>query len=75
MNLSKIIIASICSFSLMGISMAEGKDTDYLGATTAETGLILYGWRASKLRGRMSIKTPMKRSGISMISSLPRTEP
>jgi hypothetical protein len=51
MNLSKIIVASICSFSLMGSAMAEDKDTDNLGATTAETGLILYGWRASKLRG------------------------
>lgn len=50
-NLSKIIIASICSFSLMGSAIAEDKDTDNLGATTAESGLILYGWRASKLRG------------------------
>lgn len=51
MNLSKIIAASICSFSLMGCAIAEDKDTNNLGATTAETGLILYGWRASKLRG------------------------
>ena len=51
MNLSKIIVASICSFSLVGSAIAEDKDTDNLGATTAETGLILYGWRASKLRG------------------------
>jgi hypothetical protein len=51
MNLSKIIVASICSFSLVGCAIAEDKDTNNLGATTAETGLILYGWRASKLRG------------------------
>jgi hypothetical protein len=35
----------------MGSAAAEDKDTDNLGATTAESGLILYGWRASKLRG------------------------
>ena len=35
----------------MGSAIAEDKDTDNLGATTAESGLILYGWRASKLRG------------------------
>ena len=51
MNLSRIIVASICSFSLMGSAIAEDKDTNNLGATTAESGLVLYGWRASKLRG------------------------
>ena len=51
MNLGKIIVASICSFSLMGSAIAEDKDTNNLGATTAESGLVLYGWRASKLRG------------------------
>jgi len=51
MNLSKIIIASIFSFSLMGSAIAEEKDADNLGPTAAETGLILYGWRVSKLRG------------------------
>jgi hypothetical protein len=51
MNLSKIIVASICSFSLMGSAIANEKDTESLGAATAETGLIIYGWRASKLKG------------------------
>ena len=51
MNLSRIIVASICSFSLMGSAIAEDKDTNNLGATTAESGLVLYGWRASKLKG------------------------
>jgi len=46
MNLRKIFVASICGFSLMGSAIAEDKDT------TAETGLILYGWRASKLTGQ-----------------------
>jgi uncharacterized protein YrrD len=35
----------------MSSAIAEDKDTNSLGATTAESGLILYGWRASKLRG------------------------
>ncbi len=52
MNLSRLIVASICSFFLMGSAVAEDKDTDNLGATTAETGLIIYGWRASKLKGQ-----------------------
>ena len=51
MNLGRITVALICSFSLMGSAIAEDKDTNNLGASTAESGLVLYGWRASKLRG------------------------
>jgi hypothetical protein len=53
MKLSKIIIASICSFWLLSASavFAEDKGTDNPGASEAETELIAHGWRVSKLKG------------------------
>lgn len=51
MKLSQIIVASICSFSLMGGAVAQDTDKDELGVTAAETELMGHGWRVSKLKG------------------------
>ena len=51
MKLSKIILASIFSFSLMGGAVAQDRDRDDFGSSAEETKLIAHGWRMSKLRG------------------------
>lgn len=48
MNLSKLLIASICSFFLIGGAGAQ--EGDNLGASKEETELIAHGWRMSKLK-------------------------
>lgn len=48
MNPSKLLIASICSFFLIGGTAAQ--EADNLGASAEETELIAHGWRMSKLR-------------------------
>lgn len=51
MKVSKIIVASICSFFLVGGAVAQDADTDNLGASAEETQLIAHGWRMSVLKG------------------------
>ena len=51
MNLNfvhKLIIAAICSISLIGTATADD-GTSVLGTTAAEADLFVHGWRMSKL--------------------------
>ncbi len=54
MNLTKMIVVSICSLSLVTTAMAAAPKADKnLGPTAAETELIGLGWRVSKLKGEI----------------------
>ena len=52
MNLTKMIVVSICSLSLATVAMAADPKADKdLGPTAAEAELIVLGWQVSKLKG------------------------
>jgi sporulation protein YlmC with PRC-barrel domain len=52
MNLTKMIVVSICSLSLATTAIAaDPKASKDLGPSAAETELIGLGWRVSKLKG------------------------